>query len=171
MVPLSRSRPNNRDAEKTANGRRESIHMSETPKQPISDNSTTKSVSVEESETRRKTLFRKRDFLVGVTAVLLVVLVLTVLIIWRLLSSASEAETEVTHVLTKLARERWEVLASDCLLCAGSLKPTEGISRCKAVAVPGAFLLSNFRWKNELIQEPPNLTKSLILPRKRYVEL
>jgi multidrug efflux pump subunit AcrA (membrane-fusion protein) len=99
--------------------------MSETPKQPISDNSTTKSVSVEESETRRKTLFRKRDFLVGVTAVLLVVLVLTVLIIWRLRSSASEAETEVTPTVSvKVAKaERGDIAAQVSAI--GTIWPRE----------------------------------------------
>ena len=99
--------------------------MSEEPKQPILDNSTEKRISVEEIVTETKPSYRKRDLIVGIAAVLLVVLALTILIVWRLRSSAGEAETEATPTVSvKVAKaERGNIAAQVSAI--GTIWPRE----------------------------------------------
>ena len=99
--------------------------MSEEPKQPIPDNSTEKRISVEEIVTETTPSYRKRDLIVGIAAVLLVVLAVTILIFWRSRSSAGEAETEATPTVSvKVAKaERGNIAAQVSAI--GTIWPRE----------------------------------------------
>ena len=99
--------------------------MSEDPKQQISEKPLAERVSVEEAETSRKRPIQQRDLIVGIAAVGLIALVVIVLVIWRLRSSANEAETEVTPTVSvKVAKAEKETIAAQ-VSAVGTIWPRE----------------------------------------------
>ena len=99
--------------------------MNEDPKQPISEKPTEDRVSVEQTEIQSNTPNRRRDLLVGITAVGLVVLVVVVLVVWRLRNSAGETETEVTPTVSvKVAKAERGTIAAQ-VSAVGTIWPRE----------------------------------------------
>lgn len=103
-------------------------------------------VTEERVETRR---FRRRDLIVGTTAVALIALVLIALIIWRWRASSSEEEAEVTPtVAVKVVKaERGEIAAQ--VTAVGTIWPRE---KADVAAKIGAQIKKMALLKNKLVR-------------------